>query len=242
MPTPSSTSPAPLPGGGYAPAPTTAVSRDTVAHDHRKRIRPARSDHSSEEGTALSRSQTQVRRGGRSWPGIRSGPLLLAVLCLAVLSSAAGDAPAGETGRVVRIIDGDSLIVRQQDGTDVEVRLYGIDAPEYRQPWSKRSRQALGGLVRDRGVQLEVTTIDAYGRSVAVVRRDPDGLDVGRAMVRLGHAWVYRRYTDDPTLIDLEDEARAAGRGLWSMPESERVPPWQWRRQNRSTPGDEQSR
>ncbi len=164
------------------------------------------------------------------------------MLCLAVVSSAACEVPVGESGRVVRIIDGDSLVVRQQDGEEIEVRLYGIDAPEYRQPWSRRSRQALGTLVRDRVVRLEVTTIDAYGRSVAVVRRDPDGLDVSREMIRLGHAWVYRRYTDDPTLIGLEDGARAAGLGLWSMPESERVPPWQWRRQNRRSSQDEQTR
>jgi endonuclease YncB( thermonuclease family) len=84
--------------------------------------------------------------------------------------------------------------------------------------------------------------IDRYGRSVAVVHRDSDGVDIGREMVRLGHAWVYRRYTDDAALIRLEDGARAAGIGLWSMPESERVPPWQWRRQNRRVPVDEHSR
>jgi endonuclease YncB( thermonuclease family) len=44
---------------------------------------------------------------------------------------------------------------------------------------------------------------------------------------------VYRRYTDDAGLIQLEEEARSAARGLWSLPDSERVAPWQWRRQNR---------
>jgi endonuclease YncB( thermonuclease family) len=48
-------------------------------------------------------------------------------------------------------------------------------------------------------------------------------------MVRRGAAWVFRRYSDDPELLRLEDEARAARRGLWALPEAERVPPWDWR-------------
>ena len=181
------------------------------------------------------------RRGLSRAPGSRLGYLLVTALSLAFLSAAC-ESSAADAGRVTRILDGDSLIVSRLDGTTVEVRIFGIDAPEYRQPWSRRSREALGDLVGERMVRLEVMDIDRYGRSVAVVHRDSDGVDIGREMVRLGHAWVYRRYTDDAALIRLEDGARAAGIGLWSMPESERVPPWQWRRQNRRVPVDEHSR
>jgi endonuclease YncB( thermonuclease family) len=142
----------------------------------------------------------------------------------------------GETqdqGRVVRIYDGDSLIVHMADGREVEVRLFGIDAPERRQPWSRRSRQALSALVRNRQVRLAPVTEDSYGRTVAVMYTLTDGLDVNREMIRQGNAWVYRRYTRDPDLIALETAAREARLGLWGLPEAERVPPWQWRRQNR---------
>lgn len=49
-------------------------------------------------------------------------------------------------------------------------------------------------------------------------------------MVRRGAAWVYRKYAKDQNLYVLEDEARAAKRGLWRLPEVQRVPPWEWRR------------
>ncbi|MBO1081646.1 thermonuclease family protein [Roseomonas sp. 573] len=52
-------------------------------------------------------------------------------------------------------------------------------------------------------------------------------------LVRGGHAWVYRQYMTDRSLLPLEAEARAARRGLWSLPERERIPPWAWRRQQR---------
>lgn len=194
------------------------------------------------EGDCACPRQMPGPGGGPRTPGFVLVRLLLAGLCLVFLSNAACEAPVRDTGRVVRVIDGDSLIVRRADGGDVEVRLFGIDAPEYRQPWSRKSRQALRRLVGDRQVRLEVRTVDRYGRSVAVLRRVPDDLDVGREMVRSGQAWVYRRYTDDVTLVALEDEAREAGLGIWSMPESQRIPPWEWRRQNRPAHQDERNR
>ncbi len=138
-----------------------------------------------------------------------------------------------DQGRVVRIHDGDSLILHMADGRELEVRLFGIDAPERRQPWSRRSRQALSALVQGRQVRVAPVTEDSYGRTVAVLYTLPDGLDVNREMIRQGNAWVYRRYSRDPDLIALEKTARETRRGLWSLPEAERVPPWEWRRQNR---------
>lgn len=48
-------------------------------------------------------------------------------------------------------------------------------------------------------------------------------------MVETGNAWVYRKYNNNPELILLEDNAKVAKIGLWSLPESEQTPPWQWR-------------
>jgi len=48
--------------------------------------------------------------------------------------------------------------------------------------------------------------------------------------VRNGHAWVYRQYAKDKSLFALEAKAKAEKLGLWALPESQRVPPWDWRR------------
>ena len=50
-------------------------------------------------------------------------------------------------------------------------------------------------------------------------------------MVAERHAWVYRKYSDDPHMLELEAGAQEQGIGLWALPESERVPPWEWRRE-----------
>lgn len=55
------------------------------------------------------------------------------------------------------------------------------------------------------------------------------GRPVNAEMVDRGAAWVYAGYNRDPALPPLEAEARVARRGLWGLPEAERVPPWEWR-------------
>ena len=68
---------------------------------------------------------------------------------------------------------------------------------------------------------------DRYGRTVG--RVFAGALDVNAEMVRRGAAWVYRRHSDDPVLLRLEQAARAERTGLWGLPEAERTPPWEWR-------------
>ena len=48
-------------------------------------------------------------------------------------------------------------------------------------------------------------------------------------MVREGHAWAYTKYSHTTEIIELEDGARSAKKGLWALPESQREPPWIWR-------------
>jgi endonuclease YncB( thermonuclease family) len=146
-------------------------------------------------------------------------------LAVALLGSAAARAEFFE-GRVVRVFDGDTLELRVGAETR-RIRLAGIDAPERGQPWAERARQALSRRVSGRDVRVNAVDVDRHGRLVGEVYAD--GVCVGCELVREGHVWVYRRYTDDPVLISLEAEARAARRGLWGLPEAQIVPPWEWR-------------
>jgi endonuclease YncB( thermonuclease family) len=155
------------------------------------------------------------------------------VPALALLSGFVACTEAGEfTATQVRIFDGDSFVAMRSNGTEVEIRLFGIDAPERNQPWSRKSRDGLRALLGDADFSARTIAIDRYGRTVAVVTL-PDGRQVNSEMIAAGHAWVYRRFTDDPAMIALEDQAKADNRGLWSLSSNEQVPPWQWRNQKR---------
>ncbi len=53
-----------------------------------------------------------------------------------------------------------------------------------------------------------------------------DGRGLNHELVRAGLAWMYRRYTNDHSVNDLEEEARVARYGLWADPNP--IPPWEW--------------
>jgi len=148
-----------------------------------------------------------------------------ALLVLALLVHVATAAEI--TGRVVGIADGDTLTLLDADHRQTKVRLAEIDAPESHQPYGTRAKQVLSELVFGRDVRVVVVDIDRYGRTVG--RIYAGALDVSAEMVRQGAAWVFTRYSRDPSLPALDQAARTARRGLWALPEAERVPPWEWR-------------
>lgn len=150
---------------------------------------------------------------------------------LALLLIACPALAAEVVGRIVGLADGDTLTVLTPSQEQLRVRLSDIDAPESGQPYGTRARQVLGGLVARRAVRVVAQDTDRYGRTVGRVY--VGSVDVSAEMVRRGAAWVFRRYSQDPQLLALEAEAQAARRGLWALPETERVPPWEWRASGR---------
>ena len=104
---------------------------------------------------------------------------------------------------------------------DREVRLFGIDAPEYDQScqragqdWSCGSAAAdrLAQLVTGKNVVCASVGTDQHGRLLG--RCTVGATDVNRAMVASGYAVTFRRYSSD--YVSAEDSARANRRGIWS--------------------------
>jgi endonuclease YncB( thermonuclease family) len=139
-------------------------------------------------------------------------------------------ASARFTGRVVSVLDGDSLLVLR-DGRQVEVRLYGVDAPEGGQAFGSVAKRFLSNLVFGKTVVVEVRDIDRYKRSVS--RLTVDGADVSLDIIRAGFGWHYTQYSSDARYAAAEQEARAARRGLWQ--DNAPIAPWNYR-QRRASP------
>lgn len=145
-----------------------------------------------------------------------------------LLLSVAGAAVAQTVeGRVIGITDGDTFTLLTPDLRQVKVRVAEIDAPERGQPYATRSRQRLASLIFQKEVTVNVQVVDRYDRPVG--RPMVGDMDVTVEMIRSGAAWVYRSYSDDVELYELERTAKAERRGLWSLPELERVSPWEYR-------------
>ena len=138
-----------------------------------------------------------------------------------------GHADTTYTGKVISIADGDTLRILYQGG-QLKIRLAEIDTPERKQPWGTRAKQAFSDKVFGEVVDVVEIDRDRYGRIVGRIYLDER--DINREMVAEGHAWVYRKYMRDESLLVNEAAAKNSGLGLWGLPETQKVPPWEWRR------------
>jgi len=161
-------------------------------------------------------------------------------------ASSSGVSPGNEpaavlTGQVVRVVDGDTLVVQLASGP-LRVRLYAVDAPEKSQPYGKEAAVALARLVAGKQVSIEPLEQDRYDRMLGIVHFGDT--NVNSRLVSQGHAWAYRRYMRkaDAKLCSLENQARRAKRGLWAQANGGTVvAPWDWRSKTRKvSPGDYQ--
>lgn len=128
----------------------------------------------------------------------------------------AGPALGADLTGIAQAKDGDSLVVNGQ-----EVRLHGIDAPEWHQPcelpgggkWHPGQEAAawLRSVLADHSISCKPEAHDHYRRTVATCYLD--GRNLNEWLVREGWAFAYRRYSD--RYVPAEAEAKAAGRGLW---------------------------
>jgi endonuclease YncB( thermonuclease family) len=155
--------------------------------------------------------------------GITGWGLLLSIL---FISSCKLPVPPG-SGTVVRVRDGDSIILLDDKKQEIEVRLAHIDAPEYGQPYGRRSKEFLAEMIAGKQVGYRVyDDADRYGRTVAEVMLH-DSINVNQEMVRFGHAWHFTRYSNSGVYRRLEKNARRQNIGLWADPDA--VAPWEWR-------------
>lgn len=158
--------------------------------------------------------------------------IVSALLLIGAQLLAAANVQAGTLeGRVVGVIDGDTITLLDSSNRQYKIRFAGIDAPEKNQPYGQKAKEHLSDLVFDRQVIVETEKEDRYRRPVGKVLIE--GRDTNLAMVVAGYAWHYKKYQaeqspDDRLLYDsAEREARTERRGLWADPNP--MPPSEWR-------------
>lgn len=152
-----------------------------------------------------------------------------------VLPSTAAPAkqPTGvQLVRVVRVVDGDSLVIETVHGRQM-VRLWGVDCPEHDQPFGGNATRFSRGQVLGRRVTVRIKDHDRYGRWVAIVGL-PGRPSLNRQLLAQGLAWWYRRYAPTWRWGHLEGLARKRRLGIWSQ--ANPVAPWIHRRQRHRRP------
>ena len=172
--------------------------------------------------------------------------IVLSLISLFLYSPALADTLQG---KVVKVADGDTVTIVDNQGQKHQIRLAGIDAPEKNQPYGDVSTQGLNKLVSGRIVTIEYEKRDRYKRIVGKVLVNPPGevfcmaldcvkkVDAGLEQVKAGLAWHYKYYQmeqseEDRTLYSkAELGARIKQVGLWK--DKEPMAPWVWRKRKK---------
>jgi len=129
----------------------------------------------------------------------------------------------------IKVIDGDTILIKK-DNKHIKVRLSYIDAPELKQNFGIRSRNFLSNLVLDKMIEVNTNKKDRYNRHLGeiYIHNTKESIFVNAKMIKSGNAWVYKTYTNNPYLKNLEDYAKMNKKGLWN--EQKIIEPWIFRR------------
>lgn len=98
--------------------------------------------------------------------------------------------PAGETFTgPAYVIDGDTIVVQK-----INIRLFGIDAPEIEDPYGRNAKFAMMKLCKGQTITVHIIDWDGFGRTVANCYL-PDGRDLSAEMVKQGQAIDWPKFS-----------------------------------------------
>jgi endonuclease YncB( thermonuclease family) len=136
-----------------------------------------------------------------------------------------------EQGQVIKIIDGDGLLINL-DEKMLNIRLAYIDAPEYNQEYGLNSKNWLENLFLNTSSVVNFRIIDfdeKHKRTIADVFIN--GYSLSWLMVVTGNAWAYYDFLTDeiePCYLEAQYFARKYRLGLWTN-NLFSTPPWIYR-------------
>jgi micrococcal nuclease len=129
------------------------------------------------------------------------------------------------SGKVVAVIDGNTLEVFTSDNETYKILLFGIDSPELEQEYGNKAKRLLEKLVLNKTIKIEIHGKDRLGNRLGVVM---EGEDPREKLLAEGLAWTSEKNPIEE-LEAIKEKSRERGKGLWK--EKEPTPPWTFRRQ-----------
>lgn len=155
---------------------------------------------------------------------MRRTAAIILLICTGFVVAAPPKVVEELSGKVISVADGDTIKVLVDKET-ITVRLEGIDAPETKQSFGKKAKEALAELVVGKNVTVKKTGTDKYKRTLGIVI--VGDVDANAKLIEDGWAWHFKKYNDEGRLAKLEEVARKEKRGLW-IDESP-LAPWDYR-------------
>lgn len=133
-------------------------------------------------------------------------------------------------GKVIRVPDGDTIVVLDSTNTQHRIRLDGIDCPEKGQPFVNKATLFVRNLVAEKEVIIEWKKKDRYGRILGYVFID--SINVNKELLRNGLAWHYKFFNKDEELAEIGQKAKDQKLNIWS--EKNPIEPYLWRKRKKN--------
>ena len=151
--------------------------------------------------------------------------------CSVIASSVAHADPVATTATVLKVVDGDTVDIVDDVRGRLRIRLLGIDTPETKKPgytvgcWGPQASEFAKSTLLGQRVAFVTDPsqgmYDRFGRTLAYLDK-ADGWDYSVEAARAGaaHSYVYHGHPSARAdeIAAAEQEAKAAGRGLWGPP------------------------
>lgn len=131
------------------------------------------------------------------------------------------------SGKVVTVIDGNTVEVVGEDKETYKIMLHGIDCPELGQDYGEKAKRFLEKLLLDKAVNVELKGKDRWGTRLGVIIINGE-TDPRHELLKVGLAWTVE-VNPNPELDGLREKAQQSGKGLWKKDNP--TPPWIFRRQ-----------
>jgi micrococcal nuclease len=135
-----------------------------------------------------------------------------------------------QTGKVINIKDGDTVVILDSYFKKYTVRVADIDCPEKKQPFGNRAKQFTSEEILGKTVFIKVKNIDRYGRTVGYVMYDDKNLSF--ELLKNGLAWHSKYYSKDKKMAAMEQMAKDSKIGLWI--DKKAINPYEWRKGKRN--------
>ena len=134
-------------------------------------------------------------------------------------------------GKIVKVIDGDTVDILTPEKQKIRVRLLDIDAPESRQAYGNASKKYLASLIAGKSVFVKENKKDIYQRTLGTIYLEQ--ININAKMVENGFAWAYRYkgVVNNNNMLKLESKAKQNKKGLWK--DKHPIAPWEFRYRNK---------
>lgn len=131
-----------------------------------------------------------------------------------------------QSGKVVKVKDGDTVVILDGFNFMHTIRVADIDCPEKGQPFSKKAKHFVSDEIFGKHVTVKFKNKDRYGRTIGFVFYQDKNLS--HELLKNGLAWHYKYFSNDQEMADMEKTARELKIGLWS--DKNPIEPYLWRK------------